>query len=241
MQPGLIIALSIFAGMIGGALWAALAGALKTFGGVNEIFGGLGLNFVATALTLYLIFGPWKRPGIGSMSGTEPFPETLWLPQLENLRISPYALVLAILSIGLIYILMQGTYFGLKLKAVGKNMRAAFLLGIPTWQYMMIAFVLCGVFAGLAGSIQVTAVYHRLIPSISSGYGFLGLLVAMLINYRAIWAIPVALFYAALNIGSIQLPIVLKLDSSLSGVLQGSLVLFVLMVDGLRQRLIRKA
>jgi general nucleoside transport system permease protein len=241
LQPGLIIALSIFAGMIGGALWAALAGALKTFGGVNEIFGGLGLNFVATALTLYLIFGPWKRPGIGSMSGTEPFPETLWLPQLENLRISPYALVLAILSIGLIYIIMQGTYFGLKLKAVGKNMRAAFLLGIPTWQYMMLAFVLCGVFAGLAGSIQVTAVYHRLIPSISSGYGFLGLLVAMLINYRAIWAIPVALFYAALNIGSIQLPIVLKLDSSLSGVLQGSLVLFVLMVDGLRQRLIRKA
>jgi general nucleoside transport system permease protein len=80
-----------------------------------------------------------------------------------------------------------------------------------------------------------------LIPSISSGYGFLGLLVAMLINFRAIWAIPVALFYAALNIGSIQLPIVLKLDSSLSGVLQGSLVLFVLMVDGARQRLLRKA
>jgi general nucleoside transport system permease protein len=241
MSPGLIIAISIIAGMIGGALWAALAGALKTFGGVNEIFGGLGLNFVATALTLYLIFGPWKRPGIGSMSGTEPFPETLWLPTLEGLRLSPYALVLAILSIGLIYILMQGTYFGLKLKAVGKNIRASFLLGIPTWQYMMIAFVLCGLLAGLAGSMQVNAVYHRLIPSISSGYGFLGLLVAMLINFRAIWAIPVALFYAALNIGSIQLPIVLKLDSSLSGVLQGSLVLFVLLVDGVRQRLVRKA
>jgi general nucleoside transport system permease protein len=241
LAPGLIIAISIFAGMIGGALWAALAGALKTFGGVNEIFGGLGLNFVATALTLYLIFGPWKRPGIGSMSGTEPFHESLWLPQLENLRLSPWAVILAVVSIILIYLLMQGTYFGLKLKAVGKNIRAAFLLGIPTWQYMMIAFVLCGVFAGLAGSMQVTAVYHRLIPSISSGYGFLGLLVAMLINFRAIWAIPVALFYAALNIGSIQLPIVLKLDSSLSGVLQGSLVLFVLMVDGARQRLIRKA
>jgi general nucleoside transport system permease protein len=241
LAPGLIIAISIFAGMIGGALWAALAGALKTFGGVNEIFGGLGLNFVATALTLYLIFGPWKRPGIGSMSGTEPFHESLWLPQLENLRLSPWAVILAVVSIVVIYLLMQGTYFGLKLKAVGKNIRAAFLLGIPTWQYMMIAFVLCGVFAGLAGSMQVTAVYHRLIPSISSGYGFLGLLVAMLINFRAIWAIPVALFYAALNIGSIQLPIVLKLDSSLSGVLQGSLVLFVLMVDGARQRLIRKA
>jgi general nucleoside transport system permease protein len=241
LAPGLIILISIMAGMIGGALWAALAGALKTFGGVNEIFGGLGLNFVATALTIYLIFGPWKRPGIGSMSGTQPFPESLWLPQLESLRLSPWALALAVISIILVFLLMQGTYFGLKLKAVGKNIRAAFLLGIPTWQYMMVAFLVCGLFAGLAGSMQVTAVYHRLIPSISSGYGFLGLLVAMLINFRAIWAIPVALFYAALNIGSIQLPIVLKLDSSLSGVLQGSLVLFVLMVDGARQRLLRKA
>jgi simple sugar transport system permease protein len=96
---------------------------------------------------------------------------------------------------------------------------------------------MCGAFAGVAGAMQVTAVYHRLIPSISSGYGFLGLMVAMLINFQAIWAAPVALFFAALNIGSIQLPIVLKMDSSLSGVLQGTLVLFVLLVGGLRQRL----
>ena len=94
--------------------------------------------------------------------------------------------------------------------------------------------------AGAAGAMQVTAVYHRLIPSISSGYGYLGLLVAMLVNYQALWAAPVALFYAALNIGSIQLPIVLKMDSSLSGVLQGVLVLFVLMAEGLRQRLMRR-
>jgi ABC-type uncharacterized transport system permease subunit len=105
---------------------------------------------------------------------------------------------------------------------------------------MMIAFILCGSFAGLAGALQVTGVYHRLIPSISSGYGFLGLMVAMLINYQAIWVAPIALFFAALNIGSIQLPIVLKLDSSLSGVLQGSLVLFVLIVDGIRQRFLRR-
>jgi simple sugar transport system permease protein len=85
----------------------------------------------------------------------------------------------------------------------------------------------------------VLAVYHRLIPSISSGYGFLGMMVAMLVNYQAIWAAPVALFFAALNIGSIQLPIVLKLDSALSGVLQGALVLFVLLMDGVRRRLTR--
>lgn len=238
--PALIIALSLLAGMVGGALWASLAGALKTFGGVNEIFGGLGLNFVATAITIWLIFGPWKRSGVASIGGTESFEPALWLPTLLDSRLSLWALGLAIVSIVIVYFLLQGTYFGLRLKAVGKNSKAAYLLGVPTWQYSMMAFMICGAFAGLAGAMQVTAVYHRLIGSISSGYGFLGLLVAMLVNYQAIWAAPVALFFAALNIGGIQLPIILKLDSSITGILQGTLVLFVLMVEGVRQRIMKR-
>jgi simple sugar transport system permease protein len=240
-NPVFIIAVSICAGMAGGALWAMLAGALKTFGGVNEIFGGLGLNFVATALNLWLIFGPWKRPGVASMSGTVPFPNSLWLPTLSaQSRLSPAALVIAILAITAVFFLIRGTHFGLRLKAIGRNANAAYLLGVPTWQYMMVSFAICGLFAGLAGAIQVTSVYHRLIPSISSGYGYLGLMVAMLVNYSAALAGPVALFFAALNVGSIQLPIVLRLDSSLSGVLQGTLVLVVLLATGARQRLVKR-
>jgi ABC-type uncharacterized transport system permease subunit len=240
LPPAIILVLAMLAGMLGGALWASLAGALKTFGGVNEIFGGLGLNFVATALTLWLIFGPWKRPGIGSMSGTEPFPTELWLPMIGGTRLSLWAVIIGLIALTIIYIVLRGSYFGLRLKAVGKNSRSSYLIGIPTSRYMMSAFIICGLLAGLAGAVQVTAVYHRLIPSISSGYGYLGLLVAMLIDYRALWVVPVSIFFAALNIGSIQLPIVLKLDSTLSGVLQGALVLFVLMMDGVRQKVMRK-
>jgi len=240
VPSGWILVIGFLAGMVGGAIWAALAGVLKTFGGVNEIFGGLGLNFVATAFALYLIIGPWKRPGIASTSGTLMFPRKLWLPTLPKIQFSVWALGLGILVVILVYFLLRGTHFGLRLKAVGKNAKAALLMGVPTWQYSMFAFLLCGLFAGLAGAIQVTSVYHRLTPAISSGYGFLGLMVAMLINYQAIWAAPVALFFAALNIGGIQLPIMLKLDSSLSGVLQGILVLFILMVEGARQRLFRE-
>jgi len=241
LPPALIILIGVLAGFAGGALWAALVGALKTYGGVNEIFGGLGLNFVATATTIWLIFGPWKRPGIGSMSGTEPFKEELWLPIIEGLRLSWWSVVIGILALVLVYILLSNTFFGLKLKAVGKNRKAASVLGIPTSKYMMAAFFLCGGIVGLAGGLQVLAVHHRLIPSISSGYGYMGLMVGMLVNYQVIWAAPVAFFFAALNYGSIQLPIVMKLDSSLSGVLQGALVLFVLMMDGIRKRLTKKA
>jgi general nucleoside transport system permease protein len=240
IPPVLVIILAMLAGMVGGALWALLAGLLKTFGGVNEIFGGLGLNFVATALNIGLIFGAWSRPGVASMSGTEPFPVEYWLPVLSGFRLSPWSIILAVIGLVIIYFLLQDTYFGLRLKAVGRNMKSAYRMGVTTWQHMLLAFILCGLFAGMAGAIQVTGVYHRLIPSISSGYGFMGLMLAMLINYRAIYVAPVALFFAALNIGGIQLPIALRLDSTLTGVLQGSLVLFVLIMEGVRQRFTRK-
>ena len=240
VNPVLVIILSMLAGMLGGALWAVLAGVLKVFGGVNEIFGGLGLNFIATALNIGLIFGAWSRPGVASMSGTEPFPEVYWLPTFQNFRFSWYSILLSVIGLVVIYFLLQGTHFGLRLKAVGKSIKSAFRLGITTWQHMLLAFLVCGVFAGLAGALQVVAVYHRVIPSISSGYGFMGLMIGMLINYQAIWVAPIALFFAALNIGGIQLPIVMKLDSALTGVLQGSLVLFVLLMQGVKQRVLGK-
>ncbi|HTP01376.1 MAG TPA: ABC transporter permease [Anaerolineales bacterium] len=243
LPPAIIILLGILSGVVGGAIWAGLAGALKTFGGVNEIFGGLGLNFVSTALTIYLVFGPWKRPGVGSMSGTQPFDEKLWLPSVSvgNTELSLWGLGLSVLAVAVVYLLLRGTYFGLRLKAVGKNPKAAFLLGVPTWQYSMFAFLLCGALAGLAGAIQVESVYHRLLPNISNGYGFLGLLVAMLINYHAAWVIPIAFIFAALNVGSVQLQILYKMDSSFAGVLQDMLVLFVLLGQGVRQRIMGKA
>ncbi len=239
VQSGIIIITAIIAGIFGGIIWALLVGLLKTFGGVNEIFGGLGFNFIANTVVLWLIYGPWRRPGVASLSGTEAFPSRLSLPTLPNLLISPWALVLGAISIVIIYFLLRGTYIGLRLKAIGKNIRAAYNLGVPTWQYMLLAFGICGLFAGLTGALQVTAVYHRLLPTITNGYGFLGLLVAMLINFQAIWVAPVALFYAALNIGGIQIPITLKLDSNLSGVIQGTLVLFVILAEGFRQKLTR--
>ena len=240
LPPAAIIILGILAGVLGGAIWAALAGALKVFGGVNEIFGGLGLNFVATALTIYLVFGPWKRPGVGSMSGTQPFDQKLWLPTLSNTELSLWALGISIAVVVFVYFLLRGTHFGLRLKAVGKNPKAAFLLGVPTWQYSMFAFMLCGGIVGLAGAIQVTSVYHRLLPNISNGYGFLGLLVAMLINYNAFWVAPIAFVFASLNIGSVQLQILYKLDSSFAGVLQDLLVLLLLLGEGARQRILKK-
>jgi len=235
--PGLFLAMSLVAGMIGGAVWALIAGFLKTRGDVNEIFAGLGLNFVAQGIILWLIFGPWRRPGVASMSGTETFPVALWLPQLSSLRLSPPALVIVIVALVATGLLLRYTRIGLNLKAIGNNPNAAFLFGLKPARYMIVAMVFAGGFAGLAGSLQVSGVYHRLLPAISSNYGYLALLVVMLCDYN-IWLVPaVSFFFACLNVGSIQLPMVLQLDSSLAGVIQGALVLAILGVHSWRRRL----
>jgi len=234
--PELFLVLAFFGGMLGGGLWAVFAGFLKTKGGVNEIFAGLGLNFVAQAITLWLIFGPWKRPGIASMSGTEPFSPEMWLPTLSTLRLSPAGLLLTIAAlIGTGWVLGR-TRLGLALKGIGKNPQAAYLHGLKPDIYMIFAMGLAGGCAGLAGTFQITGVYHRLIPAISSNYGYLALLVVMLANYRVWWTPAIAFFFACLNVGSIQLPMMLQLDSSLSGIIQGTLVLATLFMQAWRVR-----
>lgn len=220
------------AAIVGGAIWAAIAGWLKTRGNVHEIFAGLGMNFVAQGIILWLIFGPWKRPGVASMSGTELLPDTLWLSYLPGWRLSHVGLAMALIALGATALMLRYTRIGLHLKAIGANARATILFGLKPGRYMLLAMVFAGGFAGLAGTFQVTGVYHRLIPAISSNYGYLSLLVVMLANYN-IWLVPiVALLFAGLNVGSIQLPIVLQVDSSLAGVIQGALVLAVLATHG---------
>lgn len=236
----LLLPLMLVAGLAGGALWALLAGILKTRGGVNEIFGGLGLDFVASGLAIYLIIGPWKREGIASTSGTDLFRHEAWLPTVGVAQVPAVAIALTVLAVVLVYLLMRGTRFGLRLKAVGKNPRSAHLMGIPTERYTLAAFALCGGLAGLAGAVQVSGVFHKLVPSVSGGYGFLGILVVLLGAYRAAWIGPIGLFFAAVAVGSTQLSLRLDLDSSLGGVLQGVLVLLVIVAGGWRARRSRR-
>jgi ABC-type uncharacterized transport system permease subunit len=231
-----LIPIMLLAGMVGGALWALLAGILKTRGGVNEIFGGLGLDFVASGLAIYLIIGPWQREGIASTSGTDLLRREAWLPTVGDAQLPAIAVGLTVAAVVAVYVLMRGTRFGLRLKAVGKNARSAYLLGIPTERYTLGAFGLCGLLAGLAGAIQVSGVHHKLVPSVSGGYGFLAILVVLLAGFRAAWVAPIALFFAAVAVGSTQLSLQLDLDSSLGGVLQGVLVLLVLLTGGWQAR-----
>lgn len=225
LPAGLDMALGLGLGAVGGMLWALLAGVLRTHGRVHEIFSGLGLNFVAMGASLWLILGPWKRPGMASMSGTEPLNAALWLPALGGRPMSLVGPILAALAFAAVVWLLTRTFFGLTLSAVRQNPLAATRLGLRPKARILAAMAICGALAGLAGAILVAGLYHRLIPSISGNYGYTAIL-AVLLASGSLWGLPLAcLFFAVLTVGSIQLPLSLSLDSSLAGVMQGVLVL----------------
>jgi len=230
------VPLALLLGVAGGAAWGLAAGVLRVRGGVNEIFAGLGLGFVAQAVATYLVIGPWKRAGIASTSGTEPFPAPSWLGTVGGTRLAPLAVVLALAAVAAVWWLVSRTRFGLELRAVGANLRSARVLGIPAERTMLAAFAVSGALAGLGGAVVVLGIQHKLVPAISGGRGFLAVLVVLLAGLGIRAVAPLALFFAAISVGSSQLVLRLGLDSSLGGVLQGVVVLTAVLLAGRRLR-----
>jgi general nucleoside transport system permease protein len=233
----LLIPACILAAAIGGMLWALLVGALKTRFGVHEIFGGVALNFIALNLTIYLISGPWQPPRGGSAQATLPFPQESWLPPISStFPVSLLMLVIVAAAIVGVVFVLRFTRWGLELRAIGRNARSALLLGVPTERSSLMAFAVCGVLAGIGGAHRVLHTYHSLRPSPAGGIGFLALLVVLLVSYRALWVPFIAFALAAIIAGSTRVKILLQLDQSLAGVLQGVLVLVILLFNGVRER-----
>jgi len=235
-----LLTVMLLAGALGGALWGVLAGLLKVYGRVHEIFGGLGLNYLAKSLAIWLIFNPWRPADGATMSGTDPFPDAAWMPRLGDLRVAPLAVILALVAVAVVAFLLRGTRFGLELKALGKNFRSASLMGVPSVRRLLTAFAACGALAGLAGAIRCSARYGRMIPDISGGQGYLSLLLALLVGFRPLLVPVVALFFAGVGVGSTRLELDMHLDSALGGVLRTSVVLAVMLVSGWRALVMRR-
>ncbi len=234
-QPSLPIVLAeVVLAACGGMLWALLAAVLKTRGKVNEIFGGVALNFIAQNILIYLVSGPWQAPG--NSPTTAPFAEGALLPRLGGLRLSPLAILIAVVAYLIVLVVLNGTRWGLQLRAMGHSEKSAFLLGVRTERNVLRSMAVCGALAGIAGAFQALFTRGRLLTGISGGVGFLAVLIVLLVTIRAVWVPLVTLFFAIVPIGSQKLDVAMNLDSSLGNVFQSALVFGVLLANGVRAR-----
>ena len=235
----IMLTLEILAAMAAGGLWAAISAVLKTRGKVNEIFSGLALTNLAIILTNYMISGPWQPPEGGTFRGTQPFNPQALFPLFGNSRFSLLSLLLASVALGIVAYILSNTFWGLKLKALGKNPYSAFLLGVSSEKETILAMSFCGALAGLAGAVRVLSWFDSLRQSISGGIGYLALLVVMLAAFRVVLVPFIAFFFSSVLTGSISLQLKTQLHSSLGGILTGVMVLLVLLF-GDRSRLFRR-
>lgn len=237
-SPWLALPAEVALALVGGGVWALLSALLKVYGNVNEIFGGVALNFVAQNVLISLLNGPWK---VGTYSSTAPFQAPALLPSLPGTRLSLVAIIVSLVAYGFVFVILRGTHWGLQLKAMGHNEKSALLLGVRTKRNVILAMVACGALGGLVGAIQALFVRGRLIPDISGGVGFLGILLALLVDLRAAWLPLVALLLAIVPVGGLKLSMALdnsvQLDTSLGDVFQSALVLAVLLGNGVRTRI----
>ncbi|QND64540.1 ABC transporter permease [Mesorhizobium loti] len=220
------MAVCIAAAMLGGALWAAIAGLLKAYRGINEVIVTLLLNYVGMNIVSYAASGPMMEEGAPYPYSPE-IPFSLFMPSIMP---PTDAHAGALFGIGLALILafcLKYTTFGFALVTVGHNPQAARYAGINVRRQIVVSMMLGGALAGLAGGLEVVGVKYRLFQSFSPGYGFDGIVVAFMAAANPILVVVAALFFAGLRSGAQFMQRAVGVDSTVVDAIQGLIVMFV--------------
>ncbi len=229
-QPLLWMCL-LLAGVLGGMLWALIPAVFKIRFGMNEIISTLMLNYIATFFMIYLTRGPLQEPG-GVLPNSAKFNPVTQLPVLPGTRIH-LGVFLALLLVPLVYVLLWKTPLGFRLRAVGSRASVAQYAGISVNRAILTAMLISGGMAGLAGIIEVLMIHTRLKGTITGGYGFSAVLVALLGRTNPFGVVVASIFFAALIIGAETMHVLSGLPPELADAIQAVIVLSVLAVDAL--------
>lgn len=189
---------------------AAFAGAVLLLGpillrlrfGVDEVVTTLLLNFIVLLFVSMMIEGPLKDPmafGWPQSMAVDPGAMLAKLVPRTRLHIG---LVIAIALAALVWVMQARTVFGMTTRAAGLNPTAATFAGISLPRTLIAVACLSGALAGLAGAIEVMGLKGYVTTDLSPGYGYSGIVVAMLAGLHPIGVVAAALFVAVIFVGA---------------------------------------
>jgi len=200
--PYLLVPLVMAAAALAGAMLMLVPTLLRTRLGVDEVVTTLLLNFVVLLFVQMMLEGPLKDAMGGGWPQSAPIlPEGTLPPLFERMRLHA-GFIVALIAAVLIYVLVARTVLGLEIRAVGENAPAARYAGIPVTRVMVIAGVLSGALAGLAGASEVAGLKGYLTADMSRGFGYAGIVVAMIAGLDALAVVPAAIFIAGVFVGA---------------------------------------
>lgn len=247
--PGwLMILLAMLIGTMGGAVWGGIPGVLKAYFNVNEILSTVMMNAIAVQLMNFFLTGSMMDPSQAQVASKIPqtarLVEAYRLPRLAPTRLHLGALIAVVLAV-VVYILLWRTTLGYRIRAVGQKPSAAKYGGIKVNQHIVIALLLSGAFAGLAGVIQVYGVNYRMITDgsptgFTGGAGFNGIVAALFGQLHPLLTIPASVLFGALLVGANTMQRVVQIPSALIMALNGLVVVFVVSSELWRKKRQRK-
>jgi general nucleoside transport system permease protein len=204
--PGLPLALTFVAMLLA----AALAGALLLLGpallkarlGVDEVVTTLLLNFIALLFVSLMLDGPMKDPLALGYPQSVALPEALALGKLVAQTRLHTGLLAGMALAALTWVLLRFTRVGFDIRAVGANPRAAAFAGVPAWRTTVFVAALSGGLAGLAGAIEVAGRTGYVTLDMSPGYGYSGIVIAMLAGLHPLGVVAASVFVAGVLVGA---------------------------------------
>ena len=214
------------AGALGGAFWAAIAGYLKAYRGINEVIVTLLLNYVGINIVSYAAGGPMIEEGAPYPYSPE-IPSSLFLPHIMLPTDAHAGALVGVLLAVILAFVLKYTTFGFALTTVGSNPQAAKYAGIHVQRQMVVTMALGGALAGLGGAFEILGVKYRLFHMFSPGYGFDGIVVAFMAGANPILVPIAALFFSGLRSGAQFMQRASGVDSTVIDAIQGLVVIFV--------------
>ncbi|MBN9388444.1 MAG: ABC transporter permease [Chloroflexi bacterium] len=211
------VPITIAAGCLGGAAWAAIPGALKAFAGAHEVITTIMLNYIASIITGFLVGADGPLRG-KNMQTTNPVSVNAHVPTIfdydgaanSGSTNTPlhWGFIIAIIVGIIIYWILWKTPLGFEIRTVGLNPSAARYAGINVARITIIAMAVSGLLAGMSGAFEVAGnpnYSYQYSDSLGSNYGFNSIAIALLAKNNPLAAIPAALLFAALQSGASQM------------------------------------
>ena len=220
---GIILAVMCF---LGGAFWALLCAIPKAYWNVNESITTLMLNYIALIILSYLVLGPWKMPG-QNVGQTKRIPVGLEIPEINGISAG---IILGIVAAVVIFLAYKYTTDGYQLSVIRSSQNSARYAGINIKRNIILALVISGGLAGLAGYVQYAGISHPLMEQMPNNAGYTGIVIAYLSRLNPLVIVIVSILFAGLQNSSATVQI-LGVPTQIATMIQGAVMIFVIAGD----------
>lgn len=223
--------LALLAGIIGGGLYASIAGWLRAATGAHEVILTIMLNLISYRLLDYMLRLPWvQKPGRADPISNAVLPSAELPRMLEwiepNLRLHA-GLFLMLGAVAFAHWLLFRTTLGFEFRASGESPEAARFAGMRSGLLIVLVLALGGALAGLAGANQVLGVLGRASPGFSAGIGFDAIAVALMGRSHPVGVLVAGLLFGALEAGGRQMQVDAGVSLDLIGIIQSLIIMFI--------------